>query len=382
MQDIDYFSKERLSRVWLRYSSFDAPPELKKMFLSFYPYNLFFGVLQDYKSTSADGLEEVKFWYGSSTYILLLSPAFFGASRGFSKATGLSEWKQLYFDSLTGKCLSSDREEAAEKLYQIGLGHLSQDELNLALHYLEMAAKNAIGKSTEKASVYMATQAAAYYRSRCFKKAIEKAGESTKLSSSSLNAQTEDTRKKAQTKLEAYQHYAKGREVLVPALQAGALQDHQVKDIESKAVEAEMEFAQACQLDESNQEYQSALKIAQRAKELKFCKEELQLADSSELLTLAINFKKVGNLEQAQQEFTEAEQVFKIIESNFNKIPSDQAEELRELIQQYRYDIQKPLITLNLASPSLKAQTTESFEYDRCYFSLLCGLKNVDFHKI
>ena len=379
MQDIEYFSKEKLSKVWFRYSSFDAPPELKKTFLSFYPYNVFFGVLQDYKKTSENGLDEVKFWYGASKYILLLSPAFFGATRGFSKATGLSEWKHLYFDSLTGKILSAEREEAADKLHQIGLEHLNQNELNLAIHYFEMATRNTVSTSSEKASSYMISQAIAYYQSRCFKKAIEKANEAIKFSNNAANAQAEDTRNNSQIKLDAYQHYAKGREILVQALQTAAVQPSEQSDqaIESKGTEAELEFSQACKLDDSNPEYQSARKIAQRSREIKLRKEDLQLADASELFALAVNFKNVGNLEQAQLEFTEAEQIFKLVESNLKNLPSDEGERLRELIQQFRYDIQKPIITSAGTTASLPAQTVESFEYDRSYFSLLCRLKAI-----
>ena len=404
MKDIEYFTKEKLAGVRLLYSRLEAPPEAKAIYLSLFPYNVCVGFLQDYKKTSKDGLDEIKFWYGSTKFIMVVSPALFGITRGVDKATGMSAWKHLYFDSLTGKCLASDRQEAASKLNQIGMGHLSQNELSSAIHYFDMATKNTEKDNSEKASAYMTNLAQAYFNSKCLRKAISKADLAISLSGNVTNAKAREIKENAQTKLDAYlEHYIKGREIWIAAWQINESnqQSAYIGNIEAerelRVLEAKSEFEKAYQLDDSNEEYQRALLIAQRNKTLNFISSDFELSEASEIFGLAVNFTKIGDLRLAQEKFIEADQIFKTVErlmgskSGQSKQDRELSERYTELIQEYQTEMQKHLMYIDVKKQiaaenpdktDVKSlQTIESFEYDRSYFSFLCRLKNIESKK-
>lgn len=128
MQDIDYFSKERLNNMlsnFIKLDDFEAPSEAKAIFKSlFHEFNtLRWGnrEVKDYQVTKSKDLIEIKFWIGISSN--LGSGSHFNLAyvlgRILDASTKTSDWKHLYFESNSGQCLATDKIKAIDKLNEI-----------------------------------------------------------------------------------------------------------------------------------------------------------------------------------------------------------------------------------------------------------------------
>lgn len=141
MQDIDYFSKERLNNMlsnFVKLDDFEAPSEAKAIFKSlFHEFNtLRWGKreVKDYQVTKSKDLIEIKFWIGISSN--LGSGSHFNFSyvlgRILDASTKTSDWKHLYFESNSGQCLATDKIKAIDKLNEI-IENKRKDEKEIEL---------------------------------------------------------------------------------------------------------------------------------------------------------------------------------------------------------------------------------------------------------
>jgi tetratricopeptide (TPR) repeat protein len=106
---------------------------------------------------SSNGLQEVKFWFGVSKHLNWV-PIVGSIVYGIARAAGDTAWHSLYFDSNTGECLSHDKNEAAQRLNEIGNEHHQAGRYEQALEYYQNAYLNNRGNSHNDA-VYKANRA-------------------------------------------------------------------------------------------------------------------------------------------------------------------------------------------------------------------------------
>ena len=157
-KDLSYFSQANMSTFLLENFATSLPDHLKSLLRRTHPaaFNYMWVIkpLQGYElepnGANHPGLIKVSFWYGASVHynwVPFTGTLLFGLSRW----AGDNEWKSLYFDSLTFKCLGVNVDEAARALYDRGRAHMRVRQYDQALEYFRNARRNA---TTEDAEMY------------------------------------------------------------------------------------------------------------------------------------------------------------------------------------------------------------------------------------
>lgn len=142
MRDIDYFSEDKMSSYTMTKFAFSLPVHLREALIKSLnssriinrslPDRLIMGVLQGYRGpeslcngssgdsgelNSTDGLQEIRFWNGTSK-LLNLAPIYGTLVFCLGRMAGDTAWHSLYFDSNTGEFLGTTKQEAHNKKFE------------------------------------------------------------------------------------------------------------------------------------------------------------------------------------------------------------------------------------------------------------------------
>ena len=158
--DIHLFSEANMRQHYIREFYYDhLPAHLKAIFHRIYPTKIDAShrKLQAYSSSTLHGLTAVSFWYGVDGLFHAI-PIFGSIAVGIVRGAEDTAWKTLFFDAKLGKCLGTNRNNAAVELNERGRRYCAAGRFDKALEYYENAVENTVNDD-HNVSIYLSNQA-------------------------------------------------------------------------------------------------------------------------------------------------------------------------------------------------------------------------------